>query len=149
MSAPVGEDEKTWTAASTAAATQNEPIATEPLERVGTEKELNQEKLLDKDYVQQKEANQHAQNHPRTPLGRLNSDWTSSSNDTPDDKSEKSVVVAEKQTWAERINPLKSKHKPPIPAERGESREYKASFLSHLTFQWMAPLMEVSFALTF
>lgn len=42
-----------------------------------------------------------------------------------------------------RWNPLKRKP-PPIPEVRGESREYKASFWSMLTFQWVTPIMSVS-----
>ncbi|THZ15415.1 ABC multidrug transporter-like protein [Aureobasidium pullulans] len=149
MSAPVPDT--VWTsgdaanpppAADTA---QHGSVATEPLERVGTERELNEEKVLDRDYVRQKEAEQQAEKHGRSPLDRHQSDWTSSSNETPDDKSQRSIEKEEKQTWSEKINPLKSKHKPPIPTEQGESREYKANFFSHLTFQWMAPIMSVGY----
>ncbi|KAI4719614.1 ABC multidrug transporter-like protein [Aureobasidium sp. EXF-10727] len=145
MSAPVPDT--VWTsgdannpppAADTA---QHGSVATEPLERVGTAKELNDEKVLDPQYVQQK----NAEKHDRSLLDRHQSDWTSSSGtDTPDDKSQRSIET-EHQTWSEKINPLKRKHKPPIPAEQGESREYKANFFSHLTFQWMAPIMSVGY----
>ncbi|CAD0110783.1 unnamed protein product [Aureobasidium uvarum] len=145
MSAPVPDT--VWTsgdannpppAADTA---QHGSVATEPLERVGTAKELNDEKVLDPEYVQQK----NAEKHDRSPLHRHQSDWTSSSgSDTPDDKSQRSIET-EKQTWSEKINPFKRKHKPQIPAEQGESREYKANFFSHLTFQWMAPMMSVGY----
>lgn len=47
--------------------------------------------------------------------------------------------------WYKRVNPLKRSTKPPVPKERIVSREYKASFLSLLTFQWMAPLMSVGY----
>ena len=46
-----------------------------------------------------------------------------------------------KKPWYKRLNPLKKSAKPPVPKERIVSREYGASFLSLLTFQWMAPLM--------
>lgn len=45
--------------------------------------------------------------------------------------------------WYQRLNPVKQK-KIPVPKERTVSREYGASFLSLLTFQWMAPIMKVS-----
>ena len=45
--------------------------------------------------------------------------------------------------WYERLNPLK-KGTTPVPKERTVSREYKASFLALLTFQWMTPIMKVS-----
>ncbi|KAH0286486.1 ABC multidrug transporter-like protein [Aureobasidium namibiae CBS 147.97] len=127
MSAPVPDT--VWTSGDTnspppaADIAQHGNVATEPLERVGTAKELNAEKVLDPEY----------------------SDWTSSSsNITPDDKSQRSTE-GEKQSWGEKLNPLKRKIKPPVPAEQGESREYKANFFSHLTFQWMAPIMSVGY----
>lgn len=46
--------------------------------------------------------------------------------------------------WYKKLNPLRWGAIPPVPAERGISREYGASFLSHLTFNWMSPLMTVS-----
>ncbi len=45
--------------------------------------------------------------------------------------------------WYERLNPLKSRRKPPVPNKRTVSKEYGASFLSKLTFQWMSPIMKV------
>ncbi|KAI5206406.1 ABC multidrug transporter-like protein [Aureobasidium subglaciale] len=148
MSAPVPDT--VWTSGDAsdpppaADLAQHNSVAIEPLERVGTESELNEEKVLDREYVQQKHAEQVAEKHGRSPLDRRQSDWTSSSNETPDDKSQRSIEE-EKQTWSEKINPLKKKHKPPIPAQQGESREYKANFFSHLTFQWMAPIMSVGY----
>ncbi|KAG9689032.1 ABC multidrug transporter-like protein, partial [Aureobasidium melanogenum] len=151
MSAPVPDT--VWTsgdannpppAADTA---QHGSVAIEPLERVGTAKELNDEKVLDREFVQQKESEKHdAEKHGHSALDRHQSDWTSasSSDETPDDKSQRGTDD-EKQKWSEKINPFKSKHKPPIPTEQGESREYKANFFSHLTFQWMAPIMNVGY----
>ena len=51
----------------------------------------------------------------------------------------------EKKPWYARLNPLKRSIKPPIPKERAVSREYRAPFLSLLTFQWMAPLMSTGY----
>jgi ATP-binding cassette subfamily C (CFTR/MRP) protein 1 len=50
---------------------------------------------------------------------------------------------AEKLPWHKRINPLRWGGVPPIPEKRGVSREYSASFLSLVYFQWMAPIMTV------
>ncbi|KAH8196838.1 hypothetical protein TruAng_009008 [Truncatella angustata] len=44
--------------------------------------------------------------------------------------------------WYKQPNPLRWGKIPPIPKERGESREHNAGFWSRLTFQWMAPLMD-------
>lgn len=45
--------------------------------------------------------------------------------------------------WYTQLNPFKSRRTFPVPKQRTVSREYGASFLSLLTFQWMAPLMKV------
>ena len=50
-----------------------------------------------------------------------------------------------KRPWYTRLNPLKRSITPLIPKERAVSREYRASFLSLLTFQWMAPLMSTGY----
>ncbi|KAI9658804.1 MAG: hypothetical protein M1831_003830 [Alyxoria varia] len=39
----------------------------------------------------------------------------------------------------------KSRYVPPIPKERTVSREYRANIFSHLTFQWMSPLMSAGY----
>jgi hypothetical protein len=49
-----------------------------------------------------------------------------------------------KKPWHKKLNPLRWGSPPPVPKEKIVSREYQASFLSMLTFQWMAPLMTVS-----
>lgn len=61
---------------------------------------------------------------------------------TMDPESESSDSETDKP-WYKRLNPVKKK-KIPVPKERTVSREYGASFLSLLTFQWMAPIMKVS-----
>lgn len=50
----------------------------------------------------------------------------------------------EKAPWHQRMNPLR-RNPPPIPEERAVSREYNASFLSLVTFQWMNPLMTTGY----
>lgn len=51
----------------------------------------------------------------------------------------------EKVSWHRRYNPLRRGKVPPVPEERTVSREYNASFLSLLTFQWINPLMTVGY----
>lgn len=46
--------------------------------------------------------------------------------------------------WYKTPNPLRWGSIPPVPKERQVSREYTAGFFSKLTFQWMAPLMNVN-----
>lgn len=49
----------------------------------------------------------------------------------------------EKRSWRRKLNPLRWQAPPPVPEERTPSREYGASFLSVISFQWMSPLMRV------
>ncbi|EPS30548.1 hypothetical protein PDE_05500 [Penicillium oxalicum 114-2] len=51
----------------------------------------------------------------------------------------------QKKKWSQSINPLRWQTPPPVPEERTPSREYGASFLSKVTFQWMSPLMRVGY----
>ena len=48
-----------------------------------------------------------------------------------------------RKPWYKNLNPLKRGKATPVPADRTVSKEYGASLLSRLTFQWMAPLMKV------
>jgi hypothetical protein len=50
---------------------------------------------------------------------------------------------AGKKPWYQNLNPLKRGKATPVPAARSVSREHGASFLSMLTFHWMAPVMKV------
>jgi ATP-binding cassette, subfamily C (CFTR/MRP), member 1 len=52
--------------------------------------------------------------------------------------------VQAKKPWYKNLNPLRWRPPPPVPKERTPSREHKAGFWSQVTFQWMAPLMNVS-----
>ncbi|KAK4626190.1 ABC-type transporter cicA [Fulvia fulva] len=45
------------------------------------------------------------------------------------------------RSWLRLINLLKKRNLPPVPDQRGISGEYKANFLSTLSFQWMQPLL--------
>lgn len=54
-----------------------------------------------------------------------------------------SVPAASKKPWYKTPNPLLWGSVPPVPKEKQESREAQAGFFSRLTFQWMAPLMNV------
>ena len=57
--------------------------------------------------------------------------------------------AAHPKAWHHKINPLKWGKPAEVPDERRISREYTAGFFSLLTFQWMAPLMTVSFVQLF
>lgn len=58
-----------------------------------------------------------------------------------------STTQAEKASWYRKLNPLRWGTPPPPPQERTNSREYGAGFWSMMTFQWMAPIMTVSYLL--
>lgn len=45
--------------------------------------------------------------------------------------------------WYRKLNPLRWRKIPPVPAERTVCREYGANIFSIITFQWMGPLMKV------
>jgi ATP-binding cassette subfamily C (CFTR/MRP) protein 1 len=47
--------------------------------------------------------------------------------------------------WYKKVNPMRWGPIPEVPKERIVSREYQAGFFSKLTFQWVNPLMTVSF----
>ncbi|KAM0335769.1 hypothetical protein ACHAQA_000819 [Verticillium albo-atrum] len=51
----------------------------------------------------------------------------------------------EKKPWYKTPNPLRWGSIPPVPQERGESKEYHAGFFSLLIFQWMGPLMSAGY----
>ncbi|KAI5924764.1 P-loop containing nucleoside triphosphate hydrolase protein [Camillea tinctor] len=56
-----------------------------------------------------------------------------------------SASTQPKKPWYKTPNPLRWGSIPPVPKERQASREYQAGFFSKLTFQWMAPLMNVGY----
>ncbi|KAI1180948.1 P-loop containing nucleoside triphosphate hydrolase protein [Nemania sp. FL0916] len=56
-----------------------------------------------------------------------------------------SVPTASKKPWYKTPNPLLWGPIPPVPKVKQESREASAGFFSKLTFQWMAPLMDVGY----
>lgn len=107
----------------------SEPVATEPLQYVGSESDVSSP-----DQEQNKEV--------QAPFHRTVTSTTT--NTTLSVESQSKV----KKPWYKRLNPLKKSTKPPIPKERIVSREYGASFLSLLTFQWMAPLMSTGYQRT-
>lgn len=141
-------EEAIWTSGDanpppTAEATKPEqPLAEEPFERVADAKDANIENTVDKDAADAKYMEEGNAQH--SSMQRSASSWTESSDESShsDAASHKSVIV-ERRKWSEKINPLKKKHVPPIPNNSGPSPEYTAGFISLLTFQWMAPLMNV------
>lgn len=56
------------------------------------------------------------------------------------------VTQPQTKPWYRTPNPLRWGGIPPIPDERIVSPEYKAGFLSLLTFDWITPMMVVSSA---
>ena len=102
----------------------SEPVATEPLELVVSDSDSTSSEPKSKDRP--------------TALRTLTS-TTTTSTQVPEPESRA------KKPWYKSLNPLKSRTKPPIPKERRVSPEYGASFLSLLTFQWMAPIMRTGY----
>lgn len=108
----------------------SEPVATEPLQYVGSESDISSS------HHQEPEKEGEAVVH------RTVTATTTTSTLTVESQRQK------QKPWYKRLNPLKKSVNPPIPKERSVSREYGASFLSHLTFQWMAPLMSTGYQRT-
>jgi ATP-binding cassette subfamily C (CFTR/MRP) protein 1 len=105
------------------------PIVTEPLQVVGTEKDLGGD-------IERRST--------RGNLSRLQS-GTSGYSETSEDVSDTKSSASAKKRWYKKLNPLKRSKKPPVPESREVCREYQASLFSRITFQWMAPLMTVGY----
>jgi ATP-binding cassette subfamily C (CFTR/MRP) protein 1 len=133
------------TLAPTQEISQSEPVAEEPI-RVGTAKELNEETVLDTEAVEEAEVSSSgddvAKEKQRAQIQRTQSTWTQGTGTSYASSVQHVDEQAPlKQTWGERLNPLKSRYPPPVPTERIPSREWKAGFFSVLYFQWINPLM--------
>ena len=103
----------------------SEPVATEPLQYVGSESDLS-----------------FSDQEKKRPRPEINRTLTTTSSLTVDSRT---TEPRKKKPWYKRLNPLKRSSKPPVPKNRIISREYGARFLSMLTFQWMAPLMSTGY----
>ncbi|KAK5132543.1 hypothetical protein LTR08_008860 [Meristemomyces frigidus] len=149
MATPVPEQPWAANTDTTETPAHAEPLAEEPLDVVSSESSTNQEKHGETEVVEDSSDSQSDGGNGKTqrpPVARTASTWTS----TTGTSNATSIAEAEaqsprKRTWSEKLNPLKHKTLPPIPQERGVSREWHASFFSMLTFQWMAPLMSVGY----
>lgn len=124
---------------------QDEPVAEEPIV-VGTKKELNEVTVLDKEGVEEAETSSNGEDYvvkeKRLQMQRTESNWTQGTGTSRTSSVQPDHELApRKQTWSEKLNPLKSRYPPPIPSERIPSREHKAGFFSVLYFQWINPLM--------
>lgn len=123
---------------------QSEPVAEEPIV-VGSKKEMNEETVLDKEAVEEAESSSNGDDvakEKRQEIQRTASNWTQATGTSYASSVQQEAELApRKQTWSEKLNPLKSRNPPPIPSERMVSREHKASFFSVLYFQWINPLM--------
>ncbi|MCJ1276313.1 hypothetical protein MMC21_004118 [Puttea exsequens] len=105
-----------------------EPVANEPLQYVDSEDDSSSSRSEKKAY--------------QSAVDRTVTQTTTTSSLTVESTS---LGPTGRKPWYKRLNPLKSSKKPPVPKERKVSREYGASFLSLLTFQWMAPLMSTGY----
>ncbi|KAK8218735.1 ABC transporter [Phyllosticta capitalensis] len=132
-----GQEKNDWQLNATEAAgtattlRPDEPVATAPLERVGTEKELNPDQHHHEDH-------KDASATPRSVS-------EGSTDDVVETKSQAPTTEPQKRDWSRIINPLKWGKIPEIPKERAVSREYGANWLSRLTFHWMSPIMSVGY----
>ena len=139
-------------------ADSSEPVADEPMRRVASEKDLDQETQLDRDYVLEKDGieteavenrwSSHSSSDDgpkRKPLNRMQSSATTATTATTASsmdmsRTESQEAPLKKQPWWRWLL-LQHRTLPPIPKERSVSREYNANLFSKLSFQWMTPLM--------
>ena len=123
---------------------QSEPVAEEP-KVVGSKEEMNEETVLDKEAVEEAESSSNGDDvakEKRLGVQRTASNWTQATGTSYASSVQQEAELApRKQTWSEKLNPLKSRYPPPVPSERIPSREHKAGFFSVLYFQWINPLM--------
>ncbi|EME39299.1 hypothetical protein DOTSEDRAFT_75126 [Dothistroma septosporum NZE10] len=152
MSAP--DAERAWTSNTDTPGPNEtnhaEPLAEEPLERVTDEEDLNEEKVLDHEAVEETSSNSDSdldKKNQRPDVKRTRSNWTT--------RTETSVATSFggepqeeppiKRKWTQRLNPLRNGRPPPVPKERLPSREHGAGWFSIYTFQWISPLMAVGY----
>lgn len=132
------EDEKTWRTADPQAAPQDthqhEPVAEEKVEQHEDDSDLEAQKL-------------DLEKHPANPVARQTLSRTQSAYTEVTDDGLSTTGAKPKRSLWQRVNPLK-RNPPPVPEERAPSREYGASFLSMLYFQWIAPIMSVGYKRT-
>lgn len=129
---------------------RTEPATTEPLQYVVSDNSSTDQDHNGKDSDPHKYID--TEKESPTPARRYTTQSSAYSNITSDDDDDGASNTTKKSTrrkrWYQRgLNPLKWESPPPVPKERTVSREYGASFLSRLTFQWMSPAMAVRFAL--
>ena len=126
----------------------SEPVATEPLQYVGTTDRTNNHESGATEPLQyvgsDSDLSSSDQDKKGTPpnVTRTLTTTTTTSSMTAESRD---ADPQKKKPWYKRLNPLKRSTKPPVPKERRISREYGAPFLSLLTFQWMAPLMNTGY----
>lgn len=150
------EEQKVWSGSldqqpQTASDVSHAPATADPLDRVASNDDPNEfhaPPLGAKEEVENTSLHRDSsREYGRTNLDRTESNWTDVSVSTSAPSHVQPATPPKRSFW-NKINPLKSKVTPPVPTLRQVSREYKASFLSKLTFQWMAPLMHVGYQRT-
>ncbi len=126
----------------------SEPVATQPLQYVGTTDQKNNYQSGTTEPLQyvgsdsDLSSSDQEKKRTRPDVTRTLTTTTTTSSMTAESRD---TELQKKKPWYKRLNPLKSSTKPPIPKERRISREYGAPFFSLLTFQWMAPLMNTGY----
>ncbi|KAI9046549.1 hypothetical protein LZ554_009295 [Drepanopeziza brunnea f. sp. 'monogermtubi'] len=147
------EDNDIHTEVPAAAAYLNDPVAAaqdpnheEPLDIEGAEKEYLE--IATHGGTSSRRGSEEGRNHvhgeKRLEVGRTKSHATDASAFSRTD-SHVDTPPQKKQPWYKRLNPLKWGKVPPIPEKREVSREYSASFLSLVYFQWVAPIMSTGY----
>jgi ATP-binding cassette subfamily C (CFTR/MRP) protein 1 len=135
MTEPIQENEVERTAADPAAAFQG-PNCPEPVDN-GDEKDYIEVTTHGSPSSQNDSHSVSSSDEKRPHIDRTISYATNASVPSHTEESPK------KKPWYKHINPLRWGGIPPVPEKREVSREYTASFLSMVYFQWIAKLMQV------
>ena len=113
----------------------------------GNEKGVERDDDAKNLYLSRQSAGEQEDREPSHLMEPIQSNQSTTTDKSAESNTSRSNVVEphRKRTWKERLNPLRKKHVPPVPAEPSISKEYQAGLFSSLTFQWMTPLMSVGY----
>ncbi|OQO08855.1 hypothetical protein B0A48_05745 [Cryoendolithus antarcticus] len=131
--------------------THGEPVLEESLGSISTETGSTGSEKARKETIEEAEASSSGDDVEksktvRTQLQRTQSEWTTATGTSiASEATQPAEQKPLKQSWSQRLNPLKSRYPPPVPQSRQPSREAAASFISMLYFQWINPIMTTGY----
>ena len=120
----------------------SEPVADEPLDK----NHLHEQDGLEAEEYERRDSGSSDDAPKRTLLDRMQSTATTATMASSVDigQTESQEKFSKRRPWWRWLL-LQHRILPPIPSERGQSREYTANIFSKITFQWMTPLMNMGY----